>query len=108
MTVLVFLNCAILTAPGTYEMTSCSLGEARDLVALASETISFIGHAATAEIMTTLLQTPVCVNRAEFAHAPGQLALVFQVNRRLPEGAILTEKELHEIGFSFKILSRLK
>lgn len=109
MSTLALLNCAILTAPGTYEMVNCSLEDARELVKRSGDAVqSYIGHSATADVMTTLLKTPICVNRAEFTHAPTQTALVFQVNKRLPEGTILTEAELLEIGFSFKVLTRLK
>ena len=39
---------------------------------------------------------------------PGQVALVFKLNGRPPEGKILTSKEIEEIVYSFKTMTRTK
>ena len=54
---LALLNTSILTAAGNYILTDISLDQARQLVTdNAGNLDSAIGHASTAEIMTTLLR----------------------------------------------------
>lgn len=73
---------------------------------LENELDSAIGHDATSKVMTALLGVEVPVNRQMFCQQPGQKALVFKLNGRLPEGKILTVEEIQEIGYKFQILSR--
>lgn len=79
--------------------------EARNIVS-ENELDSAIGHASTAEIMTTLLGVEVPVNRQMFAQEVGQLALVFKLNGRPPEGTILSIEEIEKIGYKWQVLER--
>lgn len=106
MTKLALLNTSILTAAGNYTLTDITLGQARQLVD-GAEIDSAIGHASTAEIMTTLLGADVPVNRQMFAQAVGQQALVFKLNGRPEEGRILTAEEIEKIGYKFQLLERI-
>ena len=99
------LNCAIITADGIYECYSLSLEEVKQYIK-DREIISAIGHEATAQILTELLERNVPVNRIVFEQQPNQVAIVFKLNGRVPEGRILTKDEIEEIGYSFKILIR--
>jgi hypothetical protein len=56
--------------------------------------------------MSELLGVGVPVNRQQFAQEVEQLALVFKLNGRPPEGAVLTRQEIEEIGYSWKLLTR--
>jgi hypothetical protein len=56
--------------------------------------------------MSELLGVGVPVNRQMFAQEVGQQALVFKLNGRPPEGAVLTREELDVIGYSWKLLTR--
>lgn len=100
------LNTAVLTADGTFDLRTISLTEARELAA-ASDLDSAVGHDSTAAILSDLLGVDVPVNRQLFAQQVGQLALVFKLNGRPPEGVILGREQLEEIGFTFKVLTRL-
>lgn len=71
-----------------------------------NELDSAIGHDATSMVMTALLGVEVPVNRQMFCQQPGQKALVFKLNGRLPEGKVLTVEEIQEIGYKFQILKR--
>lgn len=103
--VLVF-NTSILTQSGLYRLIDISLDEAKKL-ATANELDSAVGHAATAEIMTTLLNTEIPVNRQFAQQKVGQLALVFKLNGRPEEGKILSAEEIEAIGFKFQLLERI-
>lgn len=111
MQTLTLLNTSILTAFGTYRYEPVSLERARELVQeFQSEgraVQSAIGHQSTADLMTMLLRFDVPVNRMEFKQSIEDLALVFKLNRRPPEGKILSREELEAIGYEFGVLSRL-
>ena len=107
---LTFLNAAIITTHGTFEFQKLTLKEARETVAefeASNRKISSaIGHAATAELMTLLLKFPVPRNRIDFIQKPEDVALVFSLKKRAPEGIVLTREELEEIGYELGLLTR--
>lgn len=100
------LNTSILTAPGKYDLKDISLEDAKALVA-DNDLDSAVGHASTAEIMTTLLGVDIPVNRQMFVQEAGQKALVFKLNGRPEEGKILSAEEIEQIGYKFQLLTRL-
>jgi NAD-specific glutamate dehydrogenase len=102
------LNGAIITADGEYFCRTISLEEARDLIRSAPEVLSAVGHQATADILTDLLGINVTLNRINFHQEPGQKALVFKLNSRPPEGAILSRDEIETFGYQFQLLCRIK
>lgn len=108
---LTFLNAPILTAPGEYKYEPITLTAARALVQQFHEcgrTIqSAIGHAATAELMTTMLKYPVENNRINFIQTPSDIALVFKLKQRAPEGVVLSRQEIEAIGYELGLLSRI-
>lgn len=99
------LNTSILTTEGNYSLTSISLEEAKEAIK-GKSLDSAIGHQATAEIMTTLLETPIEVNRQLFVQDVGQTCLVFKLNGRPAEGTILSKEEIEKIGYKFQLLIR--
>lgn len=101
------LNGAIVTSDGEYSCRTISLQEAKSLLHAAPEIISAVGHEATAEILTELFNRQICFNRINFHQAAGQDALVFKLNRRPPEGVVLTRSEIEEFGYQFQLLSRI-
>jgi hypothetical protein len=105
MAKLALLNTSIITNDGSYSLQAIDLMEAQDLVRI-NELDSAIGHESTAQAMSELLQVDVSVNRQMFAQEVGQEALVFKLNGRPPEGAVLSREQLDEIGYSWKLLTR--
>ena len=99
------LNTSILTNTGTYELKDISLQEAQRLVQ-ENEILSAVGHQSTAEILTTLLDTEIPMNRIQFAQETGQRALVFKLNGRPEEGKILSQEEIEAIGYKFQLLTK--
>lgn len=98
------LNTSILTAHGSYSCKSCSLEQAKELVADGYQ--SAIGHESTAEIISTLLGVEVKMNRIQYQQQQGDKALVFKLKARAPEGKILTAMEIEEIGYEWGVLER--
>ena len=103
---LAILNTSILTTTGTFELQDITLQEAQKLVK-DNEILSAIGHQSTADILTTLLDTEIHMNRIQFAQETGQKALVFKLNGRPEEGKILTQQEIEEIGYKFQMLTKI-
>lgn len=101
------LNTAILTADGDFTLQTISLEAAKALVASPAGFLSAIGHESTAQILTELLDVEIRMNRIEFVQQPQQVALVFKLNGRAPEGTILTAQEIERIGYSLKKLTRV-
>ena len=101
------LNCAIITADGIYECHPLTLVEAKEIVKN-NKIISAIGHDSTAQILTELLGVEVLVNRIQFIQEIDQKAIVFKLNGRPPEGKILSKEEIETIGYSFKLLTRVR
>lgn len=104
---LAILNTSILTAEGDYTLRKISLEQAQEL-ARQNEILSAVGHQSTAEILTELLGVEVPVNRIPFEQEVSQIALVFKLKGRPPEGVILSREEIEQIGYEFFTLIRLK
>lgn len=101
------LNTSVLTNYGTFQFYPVSLIEAQKLVQ-ENEVRSAVGHPATSEILTELLGVKIEVNRIEYSQEIGETALVFKLQKRAPEGKILSRDEIEEIGYGFGILRRLE
>lgn len=69
--------------------------------------LSAIGHESTATLLSRILGRNVSVNRIPVALSPGDRALVFQLDRRLPEGRVLNESEILRSGYRLGLLERL-
>lgn len=98
------LNTSIITAHGSYSYKPCSLEQARKLIACGYQ--SAIGHDSTASVISTLLGVEVEMNRIQYQQQAGDIALVFKLKGRSPEGKVLTVKEIEEIGYEWGTLER--
>lgn len=100
------LNTSIITGFGQFDYSPSELSEVKNLLA-ESAFQSAIGHQATADILSDLLGRPVPVNRINYAQQPGDVAIVFKLRGRAPEGAILDRAQVEEMGYDFGILRKL-
>jgi hypothetical protein len=105
---LVLFNTTTITADGSFESETIDTAEARALAQKADELHSAVGHAATAEIMSTLLGVKVEASRPNYVQQVGQLALVLKLRSRIPEGKVLSAVEIEEIGYDFKLMVRTR
>ncbi len=67
--------------------------------------MSHVGHESTAAIMTQILESKVSVDRTPWDGSG--IAIVLQMTGRPPEGKILTEQEMQEFGFTWRMLRRV-
>jgi hypothetical protein len=66
---------------------------------------SAVGHDSTAEIMSTILGVEVSVNRVSITPVPGDQCLCFKLNKRAPEGVILTKEQIEELGYNWVLMT---
>lgn len=101
------INSPILTTVGEFNLTPCSLAQAKELINSVNSFESYIGHESTAKILTQLLGKKVEMRRLTYLQGYSkEIALVFKLNQRIPEGKILTEEEIKKIPYSFYILEK--
>lgn len=100
-------NGTVATTNGLYRISDIDLNCAKEFLKQ-NGYISAIGHDATAEIMSELLGYHIPMNRIQFQQEVGQIAIVFKLNKRPPEGEILNRKQVEEIGYKLKIMERLE
>ena len=99
------LNSSILTNFGEFKYSKISIEEAKKLIQDGFE--SAVGHESTCDILNTLLDSDIKMNRIQYSQQVGDVALIFKLNGRPAEGKILTIAEITEIGYSFGRLDRL-
>jgi hypothetical protein len=100
-------NGTVATTNGIYSIKDIEIAAARSYIE-DNDFISAIGHEATAEIMSELLGKKIPMNRIQFHQQIGQIAIVFKLNTRPPEGIILNKKQMEKIGYCLKIMERLE
>ena len=101
------LNGPIVTSFGNYTYFPIPIESAKILIN-AAEFSSFVGHESTSVMISELLEKPIGNSRKELKQKIGQIALVFRLKQRAPEGKVLNKQELEDIGYEFGILYRLK
>lgn len=99
------LNTAVLTNFGEFSYQPISIANAKRMIE-SNGYESFIGHQATADILGSLLEVSVCVNRAEYSQQGRMKAIVFKLNKRIDVPRELTVDEIEEIGYTLGVLSR--
>ncbi|MGE4213692.1 MAG: YddF family protein [Anaerotignaceae bacterium] len=100
-------NGTVATTNGLYRINDIDIDNARRYIK-ENGFISAIGHEATAEIMSDILGFNILMNRIQFHQEVGQVAIVFKLNVRPPEGELLNREELECVGYSLKIMERLE
>jgi len=100
------MNTTIIPNDGLFHLKTISEMEAKHWIAT-KKWISAVGHPATARVISDLLDVNVPADRIQVTFEPGDEALVFKLDTRLPEGKVLTVEELQDLPFSWKILKRI-
>lgn len=96
------ISISMMPNGGFITITPIDLAEARTLAQQAGVK-SYIGHPATAQLVSTLLGVNVPANREMFIAKEPTVALVVAILERLPEGKILSFDELMQLYDSGKI-----
>lgn len=103
----VIFNGPICTKNGLYRLSDLSVKKAKDLLE-EHGFISAVGHEASAEVLSHLLETDIPKSRIQYSQLAGQKAIVLNLNYRPLEGQILSREEMQQVGFSLKLLERLE
>ncbi len=107
---LILFNASILTSYGKFEFEFLTDVEAKKMVHKFKdedkEIISAVGHDATAEIMSEVLDFPVKKQRLDFKQKVDDTALIFHLKERALEGEILDKNGIEEIGYEFGVLTK--
>ena len=101
------LNTSILTSYGEYKYKKTNLEAVKELLK-ENEFGSAIGHQAVATLLTRLTGIDIPANRINYSQKKGDIAVVFKLKKRPPEGQILTIEEMEKIGYEFGLLERTK
>jgi len=101
----VLFNGTVATTNGVYSIKDIDVEKAKEYVNQYGFE-SAIGHSATAQVISNLLEQDVKVNRIQYHQVIGQIGIALKLNERPPEGNILTRDEMKEIGYSLKIIER--
>ncbi|MDC8832064.1 STIV orfB116 family protein [Alteromonas gilva] len=100
------LNSPVLTDYGNYTFIGpVSVPQAQDLL-LKHEFVSAIGHQATADLLSAILNVAIPHNRVHIKMKPGDQALVFRLLSRMPDGVILDQHTINEQQYELAILTR--
>ena len=98
------LNAPILTEYGVYDFSKIDGRDVNSFLEMGFT--SAVGHQETADLLTSLLGIPVPMNRVAIKMADGDMAIVFRLKNRLPEGTVLSEEELSKLDYEFGLLRR--
>lgn len=93
------LNAPILTAYGTWQFQGPISADDAGARLHGQTVISAIGHDASANLLSKILQQPIAPNRIAVKLQPGDSALVFHLLQRLPEGTVLDAEQLATIPY---------
>ena len=100
------LNTPILTDYGVYDFKKIEIAEVKAILSEEGFT-SAVGHQGTADLLTQLLGVPVPMNRVAIKMEENDVAVVFRLKNRLPEGTVLSEEELAKLVIEFGVLERI-
>lgn len=105
---LALLSSTIITSTGMYKVEDISRKEARELFRLYQSSYqSFIGHEATAHLLSEILRHPIKVNRKRFYHNKYQKALCFRLHQRLNEQDVVGYSRLRQMNYSFYLMTKI-
>lgn len=111
--VLYLLNALITPIPvqdkeAVFKIKRVTKEEARE-IAKNAHIVSAIGHQATAQLMSLLLDMPVQTNRVSVYFNPNDEALAFVLKQRLQEGQVINSiDELEKIGYDLFYVIRIQ
>lgn len=104
---LYLLNTPILTNYGVWRFTGpVSIEQAKVRIADGFE--SAIGHEASAQFLSQLLDVKIEMRRITVAMHAGDSALVLRIKSRLPEGKLLTQQEINDTPCELGWLERIQ
>ena len=96
----------MLSSDATIRVTEVDTLKAKEVLSSGNFT-SAIGHLATADVVSNLLNVKVEANRVPIKLQKGDTILIFQLLTRLEEGKVLNREELEKIQYKFFLVEIL-
>lgn len=101
------LNSPVLTSYGQFEFRGpLNINEVKTLLMKGYD--SAIGHQATADILSTLLNINIPVKRQAITMQVGDKALVFRLLTRVEEGVVLDQVQLMKLPYELSVLTKIR
>ena len=75
--------------------------EAQEMVEDAEEVVSIIGHPGTADVFSRLLKIEILARRVFYKMSEEDIMLVGSLSQRLPEGKVLSARELENVPITW-------
>jgi hypothetical protein len=96
----VLLNALVTSSkiPLTLKTKPANLEEVKRLIEN-KEIVSFIGHEATAQLLTTLFGMPVPTNRSMYDPKPGDVAIIVRLKKRLEKPEDIKNVTVSDVEF---------
>ncbi len=99
---IVFLNALVPPKPrGLMVVEEIPFDTVKEIVSGAKEIVSFIGHPATAELLSKNLGVEIPVNRGMFVPERGDVAIVVRLKRRLPMSGGDVDVDVSDLEFLY-------
>jgi hypothetical protein len=89
--------------PANLIVKEVSINDVKEILKRHSFT-SAVGHQATADVLSKLLNIQIPFNRVQIQLREGDALIVFQLMTRLEEGKVLDEQELSKLQFKFLLV----
>jgi hypothetical protein len=102
------LSAPVLTDWGTYVFCEGSKQNIEEITRRMTRDgfISAVGHEGTAQLLSQILGISIPTSRISVKMETGDIAVVFRVLERLPEGRVLTKEELEKVPYSLGIMTK--
>jgi len=97
---------AMIPHGGLLKITELQDEQVKDLIK--NPFVSVVGHKATADFISLLLQLEVAMNRIAVSLQEGDKVIVMQLQSRLEEGKILSPEELSSIKYKWMLVEVLE
>lgn len=101
------MNSPVITDYGVFKYEKLDIEDAKELLNEYNY-ISAIGHKATAEVMSKLLNHKIPVNRISIKNGLFDVVIAFRFLTRISEGQILTEEQMLNLPYELGLITRLE
>jgi len=105
--VLYVLNAAVITSTGKYDVKKITREGAIRKLKGARKVVSAVGHPGSASFLTQVLKYKIPTNRVMVKMRKGDEAIVLKLKSRLPEGKVLSEKELKKYPYELWLVKKV-
>ena len=101
---LYLFNTNIIPSPAVVRVTTITREYAKKVISESDEIISAIGHEATAQCLSEILNINVKVNRINAQPTHLDRVVSLKLNGRVEEGKVLTMSDMEQMGYTLYLM----